>query len=205
LPAEQVRASQRERLLRGMLECVAQQGYEATTVPQVVAAARVSRNAFYEFFSDKADCFLAACDQEADELLASLLAQDEASSWIEAVRTGTRLYLRWWQDRPALSRAYFIGLPSAGERAMRQRERQYARFREMFEALAARARAEQPELEPLPPFIPPALVAAITELVAGEVRAGHVQHLTDLEDAVAFLTLKLLADEPTARRATAGS
>ncbi len=182
-----------------MLECVAEQGYEATTVPQVVAAARVSRNAFYEFFSDKTDCFLAACDQEADELLAALLAQNEAGDWLEALRAGTGIYLRWWQDRPALSRAYFVGLPSAGERAMRQRDRQYARFRQMFEALAARARTEQPELEPLPEFVPRALVAAITELVAAEVRAGHVDRLTELEPAVEFLTVKLLADEATAR------
>src|SRR2546422_355315 len=35
-----------------MLECVGRDGYEATTVPQVVATARVSRNSFYEFFAD---------------------------------------------------------------------------------------------------------------------------------------------------------
>ena len=46
LGAEAVRASQRERLIRAMLETVAERGYEATTVPEVVARARVSRNAF---------------------------------------------------------------------------------------------------------------------------------------------------------------
>ena len=60
LGADTVRASQRERLIRAMLETVAEQGYEATTVPRVVARARVSRNAFYEFFDDKTSCFIAA-------------------------------------------------------------------------------------------------------------------------------------------------
>ena len=69
LAAEAVRNSQRARIVRAMLECVGRDGYEATTVPQVVATARVSRNAFYEFFADKADCFIAACDEAAQELL----------------------------------------------------------------------------------------------------------------------------------------
>ena len=73
LPLSVVRASQRERLLHAMLECVADRGYEATTVPGVVAAAKVSRNAFYALFADKADCFLALCDELAGEVLESML------------------------------------------------------------------------------------------------------------------------------------
>ena len=72
LAPDDVRASQRERLVRAMLETVAERGYEATTVPDVVARARVSRNAFYEFFDDKIDCFIAACDDAAAEMLDQL-------------------------------------------------------------------------------------------------------------------------------------
>jgi AcrR family transcriptional regulator len=201
LPAEAVRASQRERIVRAMLECVAREGYEATTVPQVVATARVSRNAFYEFFKDKTDCFIAVCDQGAEELLSDLVGLASEPDWIRALLEGTRRYLRWWQERPALSRAYFLSLPAAGERALRQRERQYAAFRAMFEDLARRARAEQPELAPLPPIMPRVLVLAITELVAEEVRAGALGRLTELEHDIAQLALRLLADEATAERA----
>src|SRR3954449_6066659 len=74
LPAEEVRASQRERLLAAMLESVGEHGYAATTVPAVVAGARVSRNAFYELFDDKTDCFLALCDELAGQLLDALVA-----------------------------------------------------------------------------------------------------------------------------------
>src|SRR5437660_740182 len=177
LPAAAVRASQRERIVRAMLECVAREGYETTTVPQVVATARVSRNAFYELFKDKTDCFIAVCDQGAEELLADLVGLASEPDWIRALVEGTRHYLCWWQDRPALSRAYFLSLPAAGERALRQRERQYAAFRAMFEDLGRRARAEQPELAPLSPIVPRVLVLAITELVAEEVRAEAVDHL----------------------------
>ena len=195
LDPDTVRASQRERLERAILECVAAHGYEPTSVPMVVRTARVSTNAFYEFFSDKADCFLAACDRVAAELLTELVAMAAEPSWPAAMRKGTHTYLRWWQQRPAFARAYLLSLPAAGERAFAQRERAYALFREMFADLGRRARAEQPELPPLSPLVPRMLVAAITELVSEEVRAGRTEHLTDLADELADLAISLLSRE----------
>ncbi len=205
LAAEDVRASQRQRLIRAMLETVAEQGYEATTVPQVVARARVSRNAFYEFFEDKTSCFIAACDEQASELLGVVVAFASAPDWLQALRGGTRAYLEWWRQRPSFARAYFVGLPIAGEPAVAQRERGYARFRDMFVQLAAWARVEQPDLPPLPALASRVLVLAITELVAEEVRTGRIRSLPDLEDELVLVAAKLLADEQTARRAVAGA
>jgi AcrR family transcriptional regulator len=191
LPASVVRASQRERLLRAMLESVAEHGYDGTTVPQVVAGAKVSRNAFYALFADKADCFLALCDDLAGEVLDDISNPTE-DHWLAALRSGTGRYLRWWQERPAFSRTYFVELPSAGARAVEQRDRQYERFVAMFDGLAAWARAQQPDLPPAGPLATRAIVLAVTELVAGEVRAGRTARLTDLEDDVVDLIVLLL-------------
>lgn len=201
LPADAVRSSQRERLLRAIIECVAEHGFEGTTVPMVVATARVSSNAFYDFFPDKTECFLAACDEMAAELLVALSALTREPNWIQALREGTQLYLRWWAARPAFARAYLLSLRSAGERADEQRGRTYELFRTMFADLGRRARAEQPELPPLSPLIPRMLVVAITELVAEEVRAGRTGRLEQLSDELARLAIRLLADDATAARA----
>jgi AcrR family transcriptional regulator len=187
-----------------MLECVARDGYEATTVPQVVATARVSRNSFYEFFQDKADCFIAVTDETSQELLTELLALTEEPDWIHAMRKGTERYLRWWQDRPAIASAYLVFLPTVGTRAVQQRERHYEAFRVMFAELGRRARSEQPDLDPLSPLVPRVLVAAITEIVAQEVREGRSSMLTQLTDDVALLAIRLLADDATAKRAKRG-
>ncbi|HEV2981419.1 MAG TPA: TetR/AcrR family transcriptional regulator [Solirubrobacteraceae bacterium] len=203
LSAAAVRDSQRARILRAMMECVGRRGYEGTTVPDVVATARVSRNAYYELFTDKADCFIAVCDEAADELLGELVALASESSWISAVRLGAHAYLRWWQQRPTLARAYFLSLPMVGERASQQRERQYEAFRAMFSELGRRARAEQPELAPLEELVPRVLVLAITELVADEVRARRTSRLTALSDQVALLAIRLLADDATAAQVRA--
>lgn len=204
LSRKDVRASQRERLLRAMLESVSRGGYAATTVPDVVAAARVSRNAFYELFADKTDCFLALCDELATELLGELAGQEAAPDWIAALRTGLDVYLRWWQERPEFARTYLIELPQAGPTAVEQRTRQYASFRGIFEGLALRARKEQPQLPPPSPLVPRMLVAATTELIAEEVRAGRVDRLTDLKDELFSTMVKLIADDETAERALAG-
>jgi AcrR family transcriptional regulator len=197
LPAEVVRASQRQRLLRAMLEHVAEYGYEDTTVPKVVASARVSRNAFYDLFSDKTDCFLALCDELAEEIIEELTITD-VRYWVEALRIGLRRYLRWWEQHPEFSRTYFVELPSAGRRAVEQRDRQYARFRALFEELGDWARLQQPELQPLNPLAARALVVATTELIGEEVRAGRTDRLTDLEDGLLFFMVKELADDETA-------
>ena len=194
LPLRVVRASQRERLLRAMLELVAAHGYAATTVPDVVAAAKVSRNAFYALFTDKTECFLALCDELAGEMLDEL-ARPAADDWRATLRAGTERYLRWWEERPAFSRTYFVELPSAGARAIEQRDRQYARFRELFDQLAAWARAQEPDLPPLHPLATRAFVLAVTELIAEEVRAGRVDVLTQLADDLFGLIVVLLAGD----------
>ena len=60
LPRETVAASQRARMIDAMAAVVAEKGYAATTVADVVERAGVSRRTFYEQFADKEACFLAA-------------------------------------------------------------------------------------------------------------------------------------------------
>jgi AcrR family transcriptional regulator len=90
LPAADVHASQRERLLQAMLESVAERGYAATTVASLAAAARVSPNVFYQSFTDKLDCFLTMCNEQTDGLYEAAVASAGAPDWRAAVREGAR-------------------------------------------------------------------------------------------------------------------
>src|SRR5919201_6795907 len=72
LSREEVIASQRGRMLAAMAEVVAQKGYARTTVADVLSRARVSRETFYEQFSDKEDCFLAAYDFSVEAMLEAI-------------------------------------------------------------------------------------------------------------------------------------
>src|ERR1700722_948203 len=78
LPLPAVRASQRERLLRSVLAAVAESGYLAVTVADIVRRARVSRVAFYAHFADKEDCFLAATGEGRDLMVARIVTDTRA-------------------------------------------------------------------------------------------------------------------------------
>ena len=202
LSPEVVRASQRERIVHAMLALVAERGYAATSVPAVTTSARVARNTFYAFFPDKQSCFLAACAEAAGDVIATMETFGIESDWIVGVRRGMRTWLQWWQDRPGFARAYLVELPLVGQGAVRQREATYQRFEELFARLGARIRREQPELPPLPDFVPRVLVYTLLEMVAAEVRAGRTEQMTRIEDASMFVTVKLLADDAAAQQAT---
>lgn len=176
-----------------MLECVSVHGLDATTVTMVARAARVSPNAFYANFEGKFECFAAASDVLADELFASLAQATGEPTWDAALRKGMKIYLAKWVARPGFTRAYLLSSYESGPQGHQQRERVYAGFCGLFEGLAARARAEQPDLAPLLPIAPRALVVAITDAVAEEVRAGRTDALLLLEDQLVELATRLLA------------
>ena len=61
-PREDVERSQRERLFGAMVATVAEKGYEATTVADLVELSGVSRSAFYRHFAGRQACFLATIE-----------------------------------------------------------------------------------------------------------------------------------------------
>ncbi|WCB95134.1 hypothetical protein DSM104299_03876 [Baekduia alba] len=203
LSEQSVRASQRERLLFAVLEAVADRGFARTTLTDIVRLARVSRNVFYEQFTDKEDCFVAACDAMAVDLMRAVRAAAAPhADWLSALRAGMTTYLEWWAAQARWSLAYFIELPAAGARALDQRERAYAEFRTIFVDVAAGVRAERPELAPVPELVPSLLVMAITELVSSEVRAGRSAQLAELADDLVAIVVRLVSDDRDVARLT---
>jgi AcrR family transcriptional regulator len=203
LTPDEVQASQRERLLQAMAEVVAERGYDGASVPRVIAAARVSSNTFYRFFTDKADCFVALCEQLGDELRAALevpaTPAGTPAAGLEALDHSLERYLAWWQERPMLARVYFVELPTAGLRALEERERQSTRFGTAYRRFAERARAYDDQALPLREIDVTAAAILTRELVAREIRAGRVDHLTDLRDDLRYLLLRLLVSDRAAR------
>ena len=96
LARETVVASQRARLIDAMAQVVAEKGYAATTVADVVERAGVSRRTFYEQFADKEACFLAAYDVGLAAVLGRIRETVEvrpAAVWRERARAGVEAFL----------------------------------------------------------------------------------------------------------------
>ncbi len=67
-PSE-VAHSQRERLIAAMTEAIAERGYTATSVADVIERAGVSRKTFYAHFQDRRDCLIAAYESAAKSMI----------------------------------------------------------------------------------------------------------------------------------------
>jgi AcrR family transcriptional regulator len=178
-----VAASQRARLLEATGRAVAEKGYAAATIDDIVRGAGVSKKTFYEHFPDKLGCFLAAYEAASDELLEHVRAAQEASGdWVERTRAGIHAYLRWLAAEPALARVFLIEIAAAGPEALERRERVRDRY-------AARMRELQ-TTNSVPDELFHAVVAAVDDLVVRRLRAGT--DVRELEPTILELQLALL-------------
>lgn len=187
LDRDVVEASQRTRLLEAVGRAVAERGYAAATIDDVVRRAGVSKKTFYEHFADKQDCFLAAYEAASGELLERVReAHAVHDDWPERTRAGVRAYLRWLAAEPALARVFLIEVAAAGPQALECREA----LRDRYAELVRERRGAKPEL----PFeVFHAVVAAVDDVVVRHIREHGAEELPALEPVIVYLHTALLS------------
>ena len=191
-----VAASQRTRLLEAVGRAVAEKGYGAATIDDIVRGAGVSKKTFYEHFQDKLECFLAAYEAASDELYEHVRAAQDAvpgggrsqsaggNAWLERTHAGIHAYLRWLAAEPALARVFLIEIAAAGPEALARRERLRDRYAERMREL------QDPRIG-VPDEIFHAVVAAADDLVVRRLREGS--DLLELEPILLRLQVAQLA------------
>jgi len=194
MTADEVAATQRARLLEGLIEAVAAKGYAALTVADVSAAARVSRRTFYEHFSDKEDCFMAAIDAGTTEVLAEMAAAgaEAASDLHAAVRASVEAYLNAFVARPDFARAFNVEILASGPRGLEFRADVHRRFAEMYEALAAQLREHDPTLPEVPSVAFRLATGAFDEFLLEWVRQDKIAELGQLVPLASFIAEVML-------------
>lgn len=177
LAPDEVLRDQRQRLIAAVPAVVAEHGYEAMSVADIVKAAAVSRNAFYKNFSDKQDCFAAAHDV-GHERLFELLVQpcNEAATIEERVEGSLAAGLAALASEPEVARLLFVEAPSAGEEIA-------LRYHEWLRRYGTLLRAAAPDLPPqsIPaPEVEGVIVGGIASRIASEVLHGQAAKLPEL-------------------------
>jgi AcrR family transcriptional regulator len=184
-------AHQRARLLRAVISAVADNGYQATTITDIVQRARVSRSVMYREFGGKQDCFLAAIEA-GWELITARIAQamsEVSDGALETVlRAISRAYLDTCAQEPDHTRAWVLELAAAGPEGVEARTRYLDGFADLMREIDCRYGSRRPR--PAEHYI--ALVGGITELVGREVRAGAQAALPHLEDALTDAAVAML-------------
>jgi AcrR family transcriptional regulator len=158
----------RARICEAMAHVVAERGYAAATVGDVVSRVRISRRTFYEQFEDKEDCFLETyrigCENgiaQIDDALRSLDIPD----WRTRLRVSLETYVAILAAEPDFARVLLIEVLGAGPRALAMREEVLAGYVAHYRGLCERARTEDRDLPGVPDEFLRALVGGIAELV----------------------------------------
>ncbi len=177
--------------MRAVISAVADKGYRATTITDIVERARVSRTVMYREFDGKQDCFLAAIET-GRELITAHIAQAMAEvtdgSLETVLRTISRAYLQRCAQEPDHTRAWMLELPAAGQAGIELRDR----YLDGFAALMKEIDVHYGSGQERPDGHYVALVGGITELVGREVRAGTQSNLPHLEDTLTEATVAML-------------
>jgi AcrR family transcriptional regulator len=187
LSRDQVVGDQRLRLVWAMAEAMAEKGYAATSVADVLNRARVSRETFYELFSSKEDCFMSAFDQAYRHLLAAIVPDADEGGRPPMERFSRVLgdYLSALASDPNAARVFLIEVYAAGPQALKRR---LALQRELVDAVAARLGASDEEER----FAAEALVAAIISMVTARLAVGDAAGLRGLHEPIVKLAGRLI-------------
>lgn len=185
---ERVTEIQRVRMLAAMVELVAERGAGDVTVAHVVARSGVSRRTFYEVFSDREDCFLAAFDEAVQRLaLIVVPAYQQPSRWREQIRAGLTALLQFLDHERAAGRLLVVETLAAGPRALERRRRVLAQVI----AAVDRGRGKAKRGDGPPPLAAEGIVGAVLSVV-------HARLSPDIGGS-ARLPASYMGDPPPAR------
>jgi AcrR family transcriptional regulator len=184
----EVGAAHRDRLTHAVIGVVARRGYAATTVADIVAAARVSRAAFYAQFGSKEECFLDACFQGLGLMARAVgdAQSDAPPDPPEAVLRATiEGFLRFCVEEEAFARCFLLEMPLAGDEALRRYlaviDMLADNTRRWHEAAVAHGQAAGPVRDP---GVYRMLSAGGTQEAAARFRADDVKSLPGLADDI---------------------
>ena len=113
---------QRARILAAMFDMACERGAGGVSVAHVVERSGVSRRTFYELFSDRDDCFLAAFEEALayarERVLAAYCSGDR---WRERVRAGLVALLSFLDEEPVIGRVLLCESLAGDRRVLERR------------------------------------------------------------------------------------
>jgi len=101
--AERKRQLVRDQLGEAALRLLASQGYEETTVEQIVAAAGVSRRTFFRYFKSKEDVIVGSVGDLSATIRAELAARPEQENPQSAIRAALAVAVEQLASEPEKS------------------------------------------------------------------------------------------------------
>ena len=183
---EEVTAAQRQRIIAAVGRLARTQGFLATTVADVVAAAQVTREAFYELFRNKEDAFLAAQSAGLEKSVALTGAGFFAGeTWPDRVWGGLEALLGYVSTDPAVVYLDVIESYAAGAAALRRSFDNRMAYGLFFED----GYRQRPQAERLPRLCSEAIGNAVVGLMRWHVAEGRTERMLEVLPEAAYVAL----------------
>ncbi len=174
LPHDVVILSQRARLVEGTAQAVADKGYAAATVADIIGHAGVSRTTFYQLFRDKEDCFLACFEWLARAQLAVVTeVLEQADDLAIGMVDGLRAYLSRIDADGRYARAFIAEAQAATPRVREAFDAASGRLDAVIRGWFDRVRAAHPSVPACTGVTHRLLQAALEGHVIASIRAGE--------------------------------
>jgi AcrR family transcriptional regulator len=188
LPSDLVTAVQRERLLAATLRATAEFGYREFSVQDVLDRAGVSRPTFYEHFSNKEDCFLAALDAAAFRLRTRLdaVARADAGSWREGLRLELEELLLFIAEEPDAATTLIVDARAACPEALERRDELLDHFASCIDR---QVRDGLPELPPPSAISAAGIVGGIEAVLYSRLQRGDCEDLNSLLPSLMYFAV----------------
>jgi AcrR family transcriptional regulator len=183
-------SNQRERLLDAIANVVAEKGYANTRVADITEYAGVSRKTFYELFTDKEDCFLAAYDAITALLMDRMargLAAVAEDTWEAKVSALLGEFLRFLAAEPAFARMCIVEVLGSGPAGLARRD---AAIEAFFPVVDQIPRSQPGAERWLSATTPVFVTGGILEVVYAAIRRGETATLPDLEEDLTRLAFR---------------
>jgi len=186
LPAGVIARSQRTRIIYGTAEMMMSKGYENVTVADIVAAAGVSREVFYEHFSDKQHAFLEAQQHPTQHILdICATAYFSVSDWPERVWNTFGALIGMIAANPAISHLRLVECYAAGPEAIRRAEE----ITRSFTIFLEEGYSYRPEARDLPRICSHAIAGAVFEVIQRHVGRGDYAGLTQRLPQLTYIAI----------------
>jgi AcrR family transcriptional regulator len=177
------KGTQKERLLAAMVTVASRDGYARASVSAVIAQAGVSRPTFYDYFTDKDDCFLAALADVQQRLLGRVRRAVVEEAPQRASHAAIGAVIGFASSQPTAARFLINEAMAGGPLSLDARDRGIAEIAQVIEA----AQEQAPAPAAVPDVAAAMLIGGIFRLLAARLRRGEPGIsglLADLEDWV---------------------
>jgi AcrR family transcriptional regulator len=180
----------RERIAAALVELVAEQGLEQTTVAMVCARADVDRAGFDRCFHGREDCFLRVLDEVAEAFCRrATTAGAGPRSWHDRIWGASWAAMRFLQEDAARARFLVVEVNGAGGRAQARRDRILQGVADLIDG----GREELPDPASVSRSTAEMVTGAIYGTLMAKVRGGALERGEDfLSELVYMATMPYL-------------